>query len=246
MRSRRQTLKKWASVLLLLAAVIPLWACGQTFEVTVTVQGTVATGRVIIDGQVRTFEGVVGSDGCVSWSIDGCEGRVCGCQAGSQFKTTCKDPLLAEWPSAWTLTSATWSAPGLGLSGDILVTPASSWVLPPEFGVIVTDPGYSPWVMKLDTPGDLGPTVFELELVFDIGSPEIPGCLKGIDIATVEEVIPTVSDGPGRWGPFIVPTDPAMGVDFTLFHEGDPNVYCIDIGTPAEQSTWGRLKSNFR
>jgi hypothetical protein len=239
MTSRRQILKKWASILLLLVAAIPLWACGQTFEVTITVQGTVATGRVIIDGELRTFEGVVGQDGCVSWSIDGCEGRVCGCQSGSQFKVTCKDPLLAEWPTGWTPTSATWSAPDLGLAGDILVTPASSWVLPPEFGVIVTDPGYSAWVLKLDAPGDLGPTMFELELVFDVGAPPLPGCMKGIDIATAESPI-------GLWGPFIVPTDPAMGVDFTVFHDGDPNVFCIDPGTPAEQSTWGRLKSYFR
>jgi hypothetical protein len=239
MPSRTRILKKWTSLLLLLVAAIPLWACGETFEVSITVQGTVATGKVEIEGKVRTFEGTVGEGGCVEWNIDGCQGRVCGLQSGSQCKVTCKDPLLAEWPDAWTLTGATWSAPDLGLNGDILVTPASSWVLPPEYGTIVTDPSHSAWVLKLDTPGDLGPTLFVLELVFDIGDPPVAGCIKGIDIATVESI-------GGLWPPVIVPTDPAMGVDFTVFHEGDPNVFCVGVPSPAENSTWGRLKSNFK
>lgn len=246
MSSRTQVLKRWTSVLLLLVAAIPLWACGQAFEVSITVNGAVATGRVEIEGKVSTFQGVVGTDGCLQWNIDGCEGRVCGLMSGSQCKVTCKDPLLAEWPDAWTLTSATWSAPDLGIDGIILVTPAAGWILPPEYGTIVTDPNHSAWVLKLDAPGDLGPTRFVLELVFDLGNPPVDGCIKGIDIATVETI-------GGFWPPVIVPTDPAMGVDFTVFHQGDPNVFCVDVPSSVPEAdprtdapTWGRLKSNFK
>lgn len=246
MSSRNQILKKWTSVLLLLVAAIPLWACGQTFEVSITVNGAVATGRVELDGKISTFQGVVGPDGCLEWSIQGCEGRACGLMPGSQCKVTCEDPLLAEWPDAWTLMSATWSAPDLGLGGNILVTPASGWVLPPEYGMIVTDPDYSAWVLKLDAPGDVGPTHFVLELVFDLGNPPVDGCIKGIDIATIESI-------DGFSPPTIVPTDPMMGVDFTVFHEGAPNVFCVtapmavpEDGPRNDASTWGRLKSHFR
>ena len=239
MPSRRQAIKKWASVLLLLAAAMPLWACGG-HDITMTVQGNTAVATVVIEGKLQTFTGVVGSDGCVEWNIDGCQGRQCGLWVpGVQYKITCNDPLLAEWPDAWTLMSATWSAPDLGLDGDILVTPASNWVLSSEFGAIVTDPGNSAWVMKLDYPGDLGPTVFVLELVFDLGTPPVEGCVKGIDIATIERL-------DGASPPVIYPTDPTMGVDFTVFHEGDPNVFCVDLPTPVEGSTGGRLKSVFR
>ena len=239
MAGHRQTIRKWASVLLVLAAAIPLWACGS-FDVSVTVQGNVATGTVVIENKLQTFTGVVGPDGCLQWDIDGCRGRQCGLWLpGVQYKITCNDPLLAEWPDAWTLTSATWSVPDLGLSGAILVTPASDWILPPEFGTIVTDTGNSAWVMKLDYPGDLGPAVFVLDLEFNLGTPPDEGCVKGIDIATIERL-------DGASPPAIYPVDPAMGFDFTVFHDGDPNVLCVDLPTPVEKSTWGRLKSVFR
>jgi hypothetical protein len=235
----RHTSKRLLSVLILVAAAIPLWACGQAFEVSIIVAGTTATGRVEIDGEVKTFESTVGADGCVEWDIDGCQGRVCGCEPGSNFKVTCKDPLLAEWPDAWTLLSATWEAPLLGESGDILVWPAGDWYLPPEFGVIVTDPGYSAYVLKMDWPGDLGPTDFVFEFEFDVGDPLVEGCFKGLDIATVEYEPTFCQDS-------FVPTDPTLGLDFTIFHEGDPNVFCIEGTTSTDQGTWGQMKQLFQ
>jgi hypothetical protein len=235
----RQISKRLLSVLILFAAAIPLWACGQSFEVSIIVAGTTATGSVVIDGEVKTFSGQVGSDGCVEWDIDGCAGRVCGCEPGSNFKVTCKDPLLAEWPDSWSLLSASWAAPDLGVSGDVLVWPAGDWYLPPEFGVIVPDPGYSAYVLKMDWPGDIGPTEFLFEFVFDVGDPVIPGCFKGLDIATIEYEATGCPNA-------IAPTDPALGLDFTVFGDGDPNVFCIDVTTPAEHETWGQLKQFFQ
>ncbi len=239
MISFHQVSKRLLSLLILIVAAIPLWGCGQTFEVSILVNGVTATGTVEIEGEVKTFEGQVDSEGCVEWDIDGCTGRVCGCEPGSQFKVTCKDPLLAEWPDSWSLLSATWAAPDLGESGDVLVWPASDWFLPPEFGPITTDPGYSAYVLKLDWPGDIGPTNFVFEFVFDVGDPFIPGCFKGFDIATVEYENSSCPNA-------IAPTDLSMGLDFTVFSEGDPNVFCIDDPTAVEQKTWGTLKSLFK
>lgn len=237
-----------SSYALLFLAAIPLWACGQEFQVAVTwTSATEVEGKVELDGEVKVFQGVVGPTGCIEWDIDGCKGKVCGMQQGTPFKITCKDPLLAEWPIAWTLTSGTWSAPGLGMGGALIVDPAGAYVLPDSFGVLVTDPGYSAWVLKLDFPGPIPPTHFVFDLHFTVLPGSETGCIKGLDVAVVDLLF-----GPD----FIVPTAPELGVDFTAFDEGDFNVLCLDgppssgvdegeDPTPAPR-TWGKIKTLYR
>jgi hypothetical protein len=224
------------AILLLGLAVMP--GCGNQFEVSVTwLNQTTVKGSAVVDGAVRTFEGTVGPTGCIEWDMDGCKGKVCGVQPGKPFKVTCKDPLLMEWPDSWTLTGATWSAPSLAVGGSLFVTDGSTWVLPDSFGVVTTDPGYSAHVLKLDYPGDIGPTTFLLELTFSVPLGAGSACLKAIDVGTVE-----LFPGPS----YIIPGDPAAGVNFTAFLPGDPRVICLSPPTPAEPRTWGQIKSIFR
>jgi hypothetical protein len=63
---------------------------------------------------------------------------------------SCADPLVVEWPTAWTLKFATWFSPSA--SGNILVEDASVYDVPVEYGPLVTDPGMSAHVLQLDVP----------------------------------------------------------------------------------------------
>ena len=122
--------------------------------------------EVTLQGSVETLVLQAGTDGCVSWSTaTGCSGSKCGLQPGTTIEVTCDDPILAEWPQEWTLLDATWSAPSLQASGSIVVEPATAYVVDPQHGGIVTDPGFSAYVMHLDV-SDLPPTTLVLTAVF--------------------------------------------------------------------------------
>jgi hypothetical protein len=215
--------KSLVSVLLLLAGIFPLWACGQSFSVTVTSHGATATGTVTIEGAVQTFTAQVGPNGTVTWDIQGCRGSVSGLQPGSPCTIICKDPLLAEWPTAWTFVSGTWTDLVGGSSGTILVTPASGYRLEAIHGPITVDPGYSTHVMRLSA-ANLGPTTLRLELTFNTGG--VAGCLKGLDVAIVQPITGL---------PFIVPLE-GLPLNFTALSSPDYHVYCLaaqQTSTPA-------------
>jgi len=225
--------------LLCLAAAAPFWGCGGSISITLSRgDGASVTGTATVNGAKRTFQGVADNEGNISWDIEGCRGsaRV---MPGSTVIVSCTDPLLAEWPDCWTLVGATWEAPDLGLSGMILVEPAGAFYLDPIHGSIVTDPGYSAWVLNLDID-NIGPTTITTELLFDTSDcPTAPACLKGLDVALVVPI-----DPPGQPRQ-IVPTE-GLGVDFTAFAEGDMHVVCLDGATPTSESSWGKIKSLYR
>ena len=244
--SRGSSLVRSLNAAVIVVGAVLLGGCDQTVEVSFTwLNQSTVRAAANVNGKVQTFEGRVGTDGCVEWDMDGCKGKVCGVQPGTPFKVTCSDPLLMEWPDNWVLLSAHWSAPDLGLGGELLVSDAASWILPDSFGVIVTDPGYSAHVLKLDFPGSIPPTFFHIEMIFDVPVGTGRTCLKAVDVASVE------LDPAPR---YIVPTDPAGGVDFTRFGPGDPRVMCFDLTDPSAVpdpsririESWGKVKSMHR
>jgi hypothetical protein len=224
---------------MVLALAAPFWACGTEFSITLSRgDGASVKGAATVNGAKRTFQGTADAQGNISWDIEGCRGSA-HVAPNSTVLVSCSDPLLAEWPDCWILTSATWSAPLLGLSGSIIVEPASAFYLDPIYGSIATDPGYSAWVLNLDID-NIGPTVIETELWFDTsGCPDAPACLKGLDVALVMPI-----DPPGQ-SRQIVPTE-GIGVDFTLLPEGDLHVQCIEAPTPTKQTSWGKIRSLYR
>ncbi len=228
-----------ASWLVILGAAAPFWGCGQTFQVTLTRDGTASvTGSVQLEGAKRSFQGQADAEGNISWDIEGCSGSA-KVAPNSQVIVSCSDPLLMEWPDCWTLVSANWSAPDLGLAGAILVEPAANFYIDPIHGAIVTDAGYSAWLLNLDVPS-IGPTALVLDLTFDTEGCDVDGvCLKGLDVALVEPF-----DPPGQ-ARQLVPTE-GLGLDFTVFQQGDYHVFCIEEETPTEKATWGKLKSLYR
>ncbi len=229
----------FVSWLLILAAATPFWGCGQVISVTLTRgAGVSVEGKLELNGAKRTFQGVADANGNISWDIEGCSGSA-QVMPGSTVLVSCNDPLLMEWPTCWTLTGATWSAPDLGLSGSIIVEPASAFYLDPMYGSIVTDPGYSAWVLNMDVL-DIGPTRLLIDLIWDTAGCPVDGvCVKGLDVAIVDPILP-----PGQPRQ-IVPTE-GLGVDFTVFSAPDMHVLCVDGGTPTLESTWGWLKSLYR
>ena len=229
----------FSSWLVILAAAAPFWGCGQVISITLTRgTGPAVEGRVELNGAKRTFQGVADSTGRISWDIEGCAGSA-QVLPGSTVLVSCSDPLLMEWPSCWTLTGATWSAPDLGLSGSVIIEPAGAFVLDPIHGTIVTDAGYSAWVLNLDVL-NIGPTRIILNLDWDTTGCVVDGvCVKGLDVAIVEPIAP-----PGQPRQ-IVPTE-GLGVDFTAFTSPDMHVVCVDGPTPTLDSTWGKLKSLYR
>jgi hypothetical protein len=156
---------------------------------------------------------------------------------GTVVKVTCDDPILAEWHDDWTLQSATWSAPSLQASGAIVVEPTANYVVPPPYGSIVTDTGFSAHVMHLDV-ASLARTSLLLTGIFDRGS-RLVGCVKGVRVTTVETL--PLGSGP----PYLVPADP-VGLDFTALSAPDLHVYCIEAPVPAKAPTWAQVKCRYR
>lgn len=228
-----------ASWLVILGAAAPFWGCGQTFQVTLTRDGTTAiTGSVQLEGAKRTFQGTADAEGNISWDIEGCSGSA-KVAPNSQVIVSCSDPLLMQWPDCWQLASATWSAPDLGLSGSIIVEPAGAFYIDPIHGPLVTDAGYSAWLLNMDIPA-IDTTTLILELTFATPGCQVDGiCLKGLDVALVEPIHP-----PGQPRQ-LVPTE-GLGLDFTTLQPGDPHVFCIEEETAVEKATWGKVKSLFR
>jgi hypothetical protein len=228
------------SWVVVIASAAPFWGCGTEFSITLSRgEGAAVEGKAVVNGAKRTFQGQADADGNISWDIEGCRGSA-KVAPNSQVLVSCSDPLLAEWPDCWILTGATWSAPELGLSGTVLVEPAGAFYLDPDYGSIVTDPGYSAWVLNLDVD-NIGPTMIEIDMHFDTSAcPDlVDACLKGLDVALVQPISP-----PGQPRQ-IVPSE-GLGVDFTVFGEGDPHVVCLDDPTSVKQETWGKLKTLYR
>jgi hypothetical protein len=193
-----------------------------------------ARATATVDGSVETLQLQVGANGCVSWSTPtGCSGSLCGLAPGTTYLVTCDDPILAQWRDDWTVISTHWSAPQLQLAGAIIVEPASSWGVPPQLGSIVTDPGHSAYVLRLDTP-NLPPTRIELRIDFDRGA-HLDDCVEGVRVVTA---IGTTGD---RW---LVPAD-AAGLDFSALQAPDPHVFCIDT-VPVRRWSWHEVKRSYR
>jgi hypothetical protein len=224
----------------LLLAIVPLGSIlvsclGGTHVITLDEEtatlefGVVAVRLEAGDGQIVDFCVVLNDSIC---GFPGGEVLGCDLDVGAGTVTTfCADPLLAEWPDTWTLNSATWSAPSVPASGTLLVEPASMYQLPPGASII-TDPGYSAYVVRLDLNADFGPADVDAVLEFNHGN-DLQVLVKGVEVLVAE-----VQPGP----------------DKVLFSLGDPVIdfpnlpsdNVIDIGTsPTKRSTWGKVKSLF-
>ena len=196
-------------------------------------------GRVSVEGVLVT----VGSDGCAQYP-DSCGGvrpamgAICGLVPGTVYRYNCSDPILAEWPDSWTLERANWSAPSVSASGTVLVEPGPAYVLPSQFGVLVTDPGYTAHVLRLDVD-DVPPTVLELVFEFDFGSQPV-GCVKGLDVTIVTPVVPALAPR------FLIPTE-GLSLNLTALVPPDPRVICGDLATiGVEALPWSTIKRLFR
>ena len=151
-------------------------------EKTARLEGIVAVQLEVGDGTIVDFCVVLNDTIC---GFPGGEAVACGLDVPTgNIRVFCADPILAEWPSSWTLLSATWSAPSIPDSGAILVAPAASFVLPPG-AQIITDPGFSAHVLRLDLDADFGPADVSISMEFDHGN-ETEGCLKGLEVMVAE------------------------------------------------------------
>lgn len=163
-------------------------------------------------------------------------GEVLGCGLdlpADSVHVFCADPILAQWPDAWTLLTATWSAPSVPASGNVLVEAAAAYLLPPGTG-IVTDPGHSAWVVRLDLDSDFGPADVDFEFVFDHGT-DTDVVLKAVEVATAE--LRSFPDAK-----ILVPLGEQV-IDFPNL----PPDNVLDLGATAVRSlSWGRVKSRFR
>jgi hypothetical protein len=228
---------------LAVAACVATSGCGAGIIALVITLGTGGGGGggggrvdVRVQGSVESLVLAAGTDGCVNWNTAaGCSGQLCDLTPGTTVQVTCDDPILAEWPDAWTLQSATWSAPALQAAGTIVVEPAASYAVHPQHGSIVTDTGFSAYVMHLDV-ASLAPAEIDLAAVFDRGT-DLIDCVKGVRVTTVEVLPAGVR--------FIVPADPA-GLDFTALAAPDPHVYCVESPIAVDASSWSRVKCRYR
>lgn len=126
-----------------------------------------------------------GADGCFPPGTVDCQPEhLCGAEPGTFYEVCsfCGDPILAEWPDSWTVTSARWlRALPPPLSGQVLIEPASNFDLPAGVGPIVTDPGYTASVLRMDL-ADIPQDTYRIEIEFDRG--DLPAaCVKGIQVA---------------------------------------------------------------
>jgi len=140
--------------------------------------GVVAVQLEVGDGEVVDFCVVLSDSLC---GFSGGEAVTCGLDVASGgVQVFCADPLLIQLPSAWTVTEAAWRAPSIPDSGAILVEPAYEFLTAPGTQII-TDPGFSAYVMRLDATADFGPVDVELSLAFDHGD-ALAGCIKGVEV----------------------------------------------------------------
>jgi hypothetical protein len=230
----------WASaVLAVLAAGSILGGClGRTSTVTLDEEtatlefGVVAVRLEAGDGMIVDFCVVLNDSAC---GFPG--GEVLGCELdvpASQVRVFCADPILAQWPDTWTLLSATWSAPSVPASGMLLVEPAAGYLLPAGSNII-TDPGQSTYVMRLDLDADFGPADVDVSLVFDHGN-DTAVVVKAVEVLVAELQSP--------------------GSEKVLIPLGNPNIDFpnlspengLDVGATVavEHPTWSRLKKLFK
>ena len=178
-------------------------------------------------------------DGCVFAQTACCAVEVCGLETapGVSLKVECGAVAIAEWDDTISLLSSTWSTPGGLTSGDILVDPATEFALPLGVGPLVTDPGYSAWVLRLDVE-NLDPTEIEVVFEFEVGGSPNP-CIKWLQIVAIGPEIP------GTAPSYIAPTE-GLGLDFTALQEPDPHVVCGEGPVPVGGVSWGSVKVEFR
>jgi hypothetical protein len=150
---------------------------------------------------------------------------------------SCSDPILVQWPDEWIVYSAQWfNAFPPAASGQVLIEPASNFGLPDGAGPIVTSPGYSAHVMRLDMD-TFAQNTFQIQIVFDRGALE-SACVSGVEVALF-----TVEPGGLR---FIAPL-PGESLDLTSYQAPDPHVLCIAPDpTPIRTQHWGQIKSMYR
>lgn len=234
---RRRQMAAWLVVAILSLASILAGCLGRTSTVTLDAEtarlefGVVAVQLEAGDGQIVDFCVVLNDSVC---GFAGGEVLGCGLDVPmSQVNIFCADPILAQWPDTWSLTSATWSAPSVPDSGTLLVEPALNYVLPSGAGII-TDPGHSAYVMRLDLNTDFGPADVDISLQFDHGND------TQVTLKAVEVLIAELQTGTGK---IIIPLG-EMIIDFPNL----PSDNEIEIGSPvaARPSTWSQVKSLFR
>jgi hypothetical protein len=154
-----------------------------------------------------------------------------------QLCWACTDPILVQWPDAWNVYAAQWfNAFPPAASGQVLIEPASNFGLPVGVGPIVTSPGYSAHVMRLDMD-TFAQNTFQIRIYFDRGN--LPSaCVTGIEVAMI-----TVEPGGLR---FIAPL-PGESLDLTSYQAPDPHVVCITPDPTAVRSShWGWIKGMYR
>ena len=145
----------------------------------------------------------------------------------------CGDPVLAEMPSAWGLTSYLWGETPAANQHLTSVLPAGFFQLPQEFGPIVTDPGYSAYEIDLGFPSLPAETIY---MHFQYRYNSVPsGFAKGFDVATIQVVESNQH--------FLYPVG-GSSLDFTTLQPPDPRVIALGPGSPVptHKSTWGGLK----
>jgi hypothetical protein len=198
-----------------------------------------ATGSQEVGNSIVLTDG----DGCIQIPEpeDGCAFggySACGFQPNQFYSATqlCGDPVLAQWPDEWTVTSAIWHrAFPPPQSGSILIEPASNFDLPEGVGPIVTDPGYSAYVLKLSID-DIPLSTYVMRIEFDRGN-LMAACVKGIEVAMI------TTDADDRR--FIVPLE-GESLDLTSYDAPDPHVFCMTPPTSVQPSTWGWIKGLYR
>ncbi|MGQ0721127.1 MAG: hypothetical protein ACT4PE_06070 [Candidatus Eiseniibacteriota bacterium] len=163
---------------------------------------------------------------------------MCGLTPNTDFSitTVCSDPLLIQWPDAWTVHGATWSnAFPPAASGLVLIEPASNFELAEGSGPIVTSPGYSAYVLRLDMD-TFTENTFALSVSFNHGG--LPtACVTGVEVAMA-----TVEPGGLR---YIAPLA-GESLDLASYSAPDAHVLCMPNPTPVQPSAWGWIKSMYR
>lgn len=235
----KQTLTCMSAVLTGVSVLCILAGClGQTHTIVVDAQtaqlefGVVAVQLEVGNGEIVDFCVVLNDSIC---GFPGAEVLGCGLDVpAGQVNVLCADPILAQWPNTWNLVSATWSAPSVPASGNVLVEPAFGYVLP-SGSAIITDPGYSAYIMRLDLDADFGPAAVDFSLLFDHGG-DTDVVLKAVEVIVADhQSFPDLK--------ILVPMgDPV--VDFPNL----PPENVIDVGASlaVKKKTWGLWKSLFQ
>lgn len=234
-----QSLRRNTRILpIALLAGLSLGGClGRTS--TITVDAEVATLEFGIDAfRLEVGDGEI-VEFCVTLNDAICGfagGEVLGCGLDvpqTHVNVMCGDPILAQWPDTWALTSATWSAPSVPTSGSVIVENASMYALPSGAGIL-TDPGHSAYVMRLDRDTDFGPADVDFTLRFDHGN-DTQAVLKAVEVIVAELQSPAS-------GKILIPVGDLV-VDFPNLAAGNT----IVIGPVATPSfTWSQAKRLYR